>query len=228
MCTRLFIVSCALVPLLALVAMEARANDGVPPEIFELIQDGQDVVVTFGIVEPGGEPGIDSHFNLKRSGPEGDVLVFENEAFDPADGEVRDPWCRIQDSWGENDSDTECATFPDYCEDCDGDDVPECPSSSPDFQAFCAAFLTYKVVDECVPPGLTEYVLATPNDTGGYMTGEGSIDVVDSGESCGPDDSGVDCSVVGVGAGAGGAPPVLLALFMGLVGLVALRLRRNG
>jgi MYXO-CTERM domain-containing protein len=60
------------------------------------------------------------------------------------------------------------------------------------------------------------------------MGGEGSIDVVDSGESCGPDDSGVDCSVVGVGAGAGGAPPVLLALFMGLLGLVALRLRRNG
>ena len=82
-------------------------------------------------------------------------------------------------------------------------------------------------MDYCVPGGATDYVLATPDNTSGYMIGEGSIDVTDSGEYCGPDDSSVDCSIAAVGAGAG-APPTLLALFMGLAGLVALRVRRNG
>jgi hypothetical protein len=224
---RTLTLSCVTSTLLALAAATASANDGVPPEIFDLVQEGQDVVVTFGIVEPGGEPGIGSAFDLTRSGPEGEVAVFANESFDPADGEARDPWCRIQDSWGVNGVEEECAAHPDTCEDCDGDDALDCPTASPDFDAFCAAYLVYEVVDHCVPAGATDYELKGTDTVSDYLDAEGSIDVVDSGGTCGPGDSSVDCSVSGVGA-RGGALPAAMAILMGLVGLVGLRARRKG
>lgn len=230
MSARSISISCIAATLIAIAASTARANDGVPPEIFELVQEGQDVVVTFGIVEPGGEPGIGSAFDLTRSGPEGEVAVFANESFDPADGEARDPWCRIQDWSGEVDETEFCAANPADCEDCDGDGTAECPTESIDFIAFCAAYLTYEVVDECVPAGATEYELKGTDTVSDYLDAEASIAVADSGEACEPAGSSVDCSVSGVGA-AGGALPAVMAILMGLVGLVGLvglRARRKG
>ncbi|MCK9463319.1 MAG: hypothetical protein M0R80_27175 [Proteobacteria bacterium] len=226
---RFHLVPCIFIPMLALAASPARANDGSPPEIFELIQEGQDVVVTFGILDPWGEPSIDRPFTLTRSGPEGDAVVFESRTFDRAEAAIRDPHCRFIDDDGISDPDEECAAAPASCEDCDEDGVPECPTALDSFDAVCVAYLTYDAVDACVPPGPTDYLLReSDGDYSDYFDAEGSLEVVDSGEECeaAGEGDGSGCSVSGVGGG--GAPPLSLSLFMGLLGLVALRLRRNG
>jgi len=205
--------------LLVLSASPARANDGQPPEIFELIQQGQDVTVTFGILDPFGEPDIDQEFDLIRSGPEGSVKVLDAQVLDPADGEMGELHCHNHDF---EDETTFCQENPADCEDCDGDSVAECPTVAPSLIA-CAGYLTFEVVDECVPPGETTYILQTPDNDSQYMRGEGSRTVEESGEECSgedgdeTDDGAAGCSVTGVGGR--DAVPIAIAALMGLLGL---------
>jgi hypothetical protein len=211
--------------LLALAAAPARANDGTPPEIFEMIQQGQDVTVTFGIFDPFGEPDIDQEFDLIRSGPEGEVLVIDAQVFDPAEGEIRDRHCHNHDF---GDPETFCQENPADCEDCDGDSVAECPTVSPSLIG-CAGYLTFEAVDECVPPGETTYILQTPDNDSQYMRGEGSLTVADSGEACQADvgdDTVSGCSVSGIAGGAD-AVPIGISALMGLLGLTFLRRGRS-
>jgi hypothetical protein len=215
-----------------MLAPQVRADIGPPPKIVELAQEGQEVTVELRFVHPGGEPGMGTEFDLTRTGPEGELLVFENQAFDPAEAASREPFCHLSDEWGELGSTQYCETYPDDCTDCDEDELPECPVGQPGFLADCAEHLFYEIVDECVPPGQTTYVLAPLSS---YWPSEGtkSLEVVESGEECeaadeddGGSDSGSGCSVAGVGAGSGAATTAI-ALLMGLLGGVALRQGRN-
>jgi hypothetical protein len=48
-------------------ASTALANDGTPPWIHELVQDGQDVRITLAVVSDG-EPGMGESYTLTRNG----------------------------------------------------------------------------------------------------------------------------------------------------------------
>jgi len=192
--------------LLTLPATFARANDGTPPELFALMQQGQDVEVTLEIVG-SGEPGLGEEYDLVRdgSGGEVDLLVGEQlQAESAVSSEVR---CR--GGWDDSEA---CADNPDECLDCDDDGVPECPL---EYDGWCETVYYFEVVDYCVPAGETTYTFAAD---GWAFEDSLSIDVVDSGEECtvpgGGDGDG--CSVVGLGRSGPGVGPALIILVVGL------------
>jgi hypothetical protein len=99
--------------------LTASANDGTPPWIFELVQQGDGVAITLAIVS-GGEPGFGESYTLTRTDPEGSTAVFEERQFTNDDIEESRIECR-----GGGTGDELCQTEPENCTDCDGDGVPE-------------------------------------------------------------------------------------------------------
>lgn len=89
-----------------------------------------------------------------------------------------------------SDSDFDCTNDPTGCEDCDGDGLKDCP------KGFCTGY-SFQWVDHCVPPGKTEYHLASlgghfcyadPNFTAHdyYCVARREYETIDSGFDCGP------------------------------------------
>lgn len=167
----------------------ALANDGMPPSIFELVQEGQNVKVVLEVADPG-DPGIDASYRLNRNGDAESAVVFDNKMFDAADAvSESEPTCR----WWEPTS-TWCIDSPELCADCDDNGYPECfgecvvdeetqkaacevdvealcnsgvmtcdddcdGDGANDCYGWCRTVYYFEMVDTCVPPGETTYEL---------------------------------------------------------------------
>jgi hypothetical protein len=218
-----------LVVVISLCSGAAAANDGPAPEIFELLQQGEGVRVTLSLAD-GGEPGMGDPISLTRETDQGEVDLFEDQAF--GSGDVVESYSACvgmeDEEW--------CAANPDDCDDCDGDEVLECSL----IDGWCDTFNHVEVLDECVPAGMATYTVWEPFGTTQIDYDSASIEVEDVGQECGTgsdsdadsdadtdadsdtdgdaDSGGGDdggCSVVTPGAGS--SPAVVLAVLLFLL-----------
>lgn len=128
----------AAVSIIMLLPLSAVANDGMPPSVFDIIQEGQDVKVVLQLAD-SGEPGINDTFKLERHGDDESVTVFLERTFALDEATyVGEPGCR----WEEGDSPSEvCSRYmveyddtdgadevdtPEACSDCDNDGRMDC------------------------------------------------------------------------------------------------------
>jgi hypothetical protein len=213
----------SLVAFLAL-PMTAEANMSTTPWIFEIVQNGQEVEITFSVFEDSseervledyspGRPDIDSEgllfpdlsntYSLKRFG-ENDPdkgVVFADRLFLAQDADIVTEYtCQDNGILKDVACDPE---FEDGCIDCDSDDIAGC-------HGFCAVAYRYTVIDSCPPPGPKYYRVSTPevevylgevhNDSNNGL-GMASFSVAQSNTSCIEDETEEtsDCSVAGVG-----------------------------
>jgi hypothetical protein len=209
--------SCSALVLLVLlhIPLRALANDGTPPNIFALLQQGSDVSVTVRIID-GGEPGLEQAYSLTRVQGDGEVTVFAGRTFLPDEAASATPQCR-----GGSDDTEYCAEDPEgECLDCDGDGTPECATY---FDGWCETAYDFEVLDACVPAGDTTYTLLEEDAELPYDASE-SLAVTDHAECTPPLGPGAveegGCSV-GRG-GAHGPTPFLL-----LVSALSLLVRRR-
>jgi hypothetical protein len=218
------------------VAGSAASNDGPSPTIHALLQEDEAVIVTLSLAN-GGEPGMGDPISLRRESDDVEVDLFEDQAFGGGDVVYSEPVCYggvVNPEW--------CVDNPDYCADCDGDDVLECVTYDEELGAdgWCETFNHVEFTDDCVPAGMATYTVWEPFGTISEIEYDSrSIDVEDVGQEC---DSGGDadadsdadadgdadadadgdsavgdggdgsCSVVGAGARTPGLPWLLLAL----------------
>ena len=204
------------------------ANDGMPPSIFALVQEGRNVTVTLQIADPG-DPGIALSYALKRSSEVETVTVFEDRVFDPAEAEYEsEPTCR----WWEP-LNYWCTDVPEACDDCDGNGYGDCfgecavdestgetlceehadacdlapitcdddcdGDGTVDCYGWCRTVYRFDVVDACVPAGNYEYALFyRQNDTDEWL------DVWDGAGTIGVTDSGEACEDTGSEGGSDG------------------------
>jgi MYXO-CTERM domain-containing protein len=211
-------------------AHRAEANDGQWPEIYELVQQGQDVEITLSLwpsegteinwdCYPGDPFDNDANVIRRAEGTDEYLVVLEEyrltEELEPTGQSPR--YC--------HEPDVEFCAAND-CEDCDGDEVPECPD-------LCCYKDLYTVVDECVPPGL--YVYQSVDDLGSLdLVNQESIEVVDAGtDECDPadggdadEDSGEDCGCSAPG-GTALNPLALVMLALGIAAILIDRRRRQ-
>jgi MYXO-CTERM domain-containing protein len=127
------------------------ANDGSPPRIHELMQDGHDVVITLRILDMG-EPGLDTAYTLTRDSAK--ELVSER-VFQPAEAAQTERVCR---HYSDQDLCAGADLDDPLCIDCDEDGLPEC--SRHEFENWCEIKYFFEVVDTCVRPGETRYTLS--------------------------------------------------------------------
>lgn len=181
----------------------ARANDGTPPWIQDVVQEGQDVDLTLAIVDRG-EPGLSSTFQVIRTERDGEeTVVMDDHVFATSEASSSaDPTCR----WWDDENPADCEDEAVGCDDCDHDGTPEC-------DGWCQTAWYFVVTDTCVPTGDTSWTLATVEAGEAIPETSASLRVTDSGETC---------RACGCGASPGPAASLALA-GMGLVGLVALR-----
>ena len=66
--------------------MVAQANDGMAPEIFDLVQNGPNVEITLEIWDPG-DPGLHWRWSLDRVTGDESTAVFEDVRFTPEDAD---------------------------------------------------------------------------------------------------------------------------------------------
>jgi hypothetical protein len=182
----------------------ASANDGAPPGIHALIQEGPDVLIVLRIYAEGGEPGVDEAYTVGR---EGEPPIVAEHVFDPAEAVDAEVGCRHY-----SDQELCLGAAPDdsLCIDCDEDGVPECSRHS--FENWCERKLFFEVVDTCVQPGDTTYQFSA--DEWPFSQSE-SLLVVATGEVC----EGAGC---GCDASAGWTTPVTGALMIA-IGIVGFR-----
>jgi hypothetical protein len=214
----------------------ALANDGPSPDIYELIQDEQDISVTLRIVK-GSYIGLSEKYNLVRNGPDKTVDVFRSKEFDVSQaiynglqctrGRDESEACAAipEECKGPDASELEaCSDTPYFCSDCNDDGIPECPHEGSDDRWFanCEHAYFFEVIDHCVPPGTTRYAF-TDNQ---YFLDTASIKVTKSGEKCTVPGEG-DCSVAEIGAGNPAGPLTLPMIGMGIAALLFIR-RRSG
>jgi hypothetical protein len=189
----------------------AAADEGVPVSFYELIQQGEGVVLRFDYDTWSPDP-VDTYpVTLSRDDVDRTVVLIDNEPLPAAAVyEIGDVWC-----WDGEDEEY-CQTV-DWCTDCDGDDVPECLGP-------CAYTQYYEFVDECVMPGAVEYHI-TGEDS--YWPDAAWLTMEDVGQDCpvpAENGGGGGCSVSGAGDR---LPGGALALIMLGIGLVACRLGRS-
>jgi hypothetical protein len=141
------------------------AADGAPvqyPFIGDFVQLGQDVQIKIGIAQ--------SPCSIDRRG----------EGYDWQPADLVDGCCAITHStqvvcWDFLYDPAECEENPGMYQDCNGDDYAECCGE-------CFTKNYYHVIDQCVPPGETEYRLTADCSQAG--TCEGAFLVEDSGDPC--------------------------------------------
>lgn len=187
----------------------ALANDGVPPELHELMQAGPDVVITLRIFDEGGEPGVDEAYTVGREGAE---PLVAGHMFNPADAVQVEVGCRHY-----SDQDLCVGADPDdsLCIDCDEDGLPECSRHS--FENWCERELFFELVDTCAPPGEATYLFSA--DEWSFSQSENLL-VVATGEQC--EAAGCGCEA----ASSGWTAPATGALMM-LIGLLGFRRERQ-
>ncbi len=169
----------------------AGADLGPLPYIYSLMQHGQDVKVT--LFTPMTRRDYGNKFRITRK--QGKVtepeVIFEKNAFLEEDIEGAEMLCFKENSYSGEEN---CEKYPDICEedaglpdgdifnhffctceDCDGNGIPDC-------RGLCERFYFVSVLDECVPPAETTYILDfVPN---AWITREMSIRVEDTQNEC--------------------------------------------
>ena len=186
---------------LALAPAMASANDGTPAWIHALIQEGDDVKITLRIAD-NGEPGIHDEYTLTRKGAGDPVVVVQDTSYGDVDATSIEGECR-----GSSDDSEHCTANPGDCIDCNDDSVVECLNGEND--GWCEDAYYIDIVDDCVPPGETEYELTsdfsasfddseTITVTGDGCSGDSDSDAdtdadTDADADSDPDD-GVGCS----------------------------------
>jgi hypothetical protein len=156
----------AVVSLLLIAPCGARA-DGAPvqyPSIGNFVQFGQDVQIKIGL-----RTGTWS-CTVQRRG-EG----YEWQPADLVEGCCQNTMSTQVTCWDFMYDPAECAENPSMYVDCNGDDYAECCGE-------CFGYYYYHVIDECVPPGETEYRLDDCSVDPGIC--EGSFTVEDTGDPC--------------------------------------------
>jgi len=149
----------------ALLPALSRADADGGPEIFELVQNGQDVEITITFDDQNILK--DDLYSLERSSDNGDSLIFEDRHFTTDDAVSSEDGCF-------HTGDPEyCEDNPGMCSDCDGDDVEECDGD-------CYTLYFFEFLDECVEPGLVRYFLENSE----RPLREKSLDVEDTGDDC--------------------------------------------
>jgi len=180
-----------------------RADSGPAPEIYSLVQEGQDIKIRYGY----GGSGYDSYLkmNLERVNESGTKMLFQKMT-PPEEGMEKTFFAC--DMWNCNGPDpmTECASHPENCVDCDSDGKPECCGE-------CKWDLSWTWVDPSVAPGSTKYTIAF-EDTYDAGADSKSIDVKDTGDSS-------LCSVGSPGHGGSGSSVFVIMSFLGLAALIA-------
>jgi hypothetical protein len=209
-----------LVSLIAVLVVPASvsANMSTTPWIHEIIQNGQEVEITFSVFEDSSEERVLEHWNpnvdsdgipfpdlsnaytLERFGEDDNDwgVIFEDRIFSAQDADlVTDYTCQFN----EIAPDIDCGPKNDGCIDCDDDDIAEC-------RGFCAVAYRYTVVDSCPPPGNKYYRVNTPeaeihmgeimNDSFDRL-GLAAASVSQSNASCIEEESS-NCSVASAGS----------------------------
>jgi hypothetical protein len=191
------------------------ANDGTPPKIFELIQEGQDVVITLEIVEDG-EPGISDAYTIERSRSSKEKTLFSGKTFDIADAVDKTGRCTGLEAVEEcaqadgipeqcegfedvfSDIPDECYEMVYECADCDDDRTLECPivGYGGIHDVRCETVYYFDVVDQCVPAGTIAYTLTASDWPYTYTE---TLQVNDSSEECTVPNDNVGCSITAVG-----------------------------
>jgi hypothetical protein len=158
----------------------AHANMGPPAYVVDLTatQEGQDVVLTVGLVEENGSTGPIIRIDNET---DEEVVIGEKEHDSvPTETRVsaRCAWYSIDVSPYIDVNEAQyCPEHPDECTDCDGDELPECLIG-------CAEANYYLFRDRCVPPGSYTYE-ADVSALGGGMFKTIEVDVTaDSYDVC--------------------------------------------
>jgi hypothetical protein len=191
------------------------ANISTTPWIYEIIQNGQDVEITFSVFKDSSDdrvledwaphidpesiegipfPDLSNAYTLERSGQNDNEVIFEDRIFFAEEADfVTEYTCQ------DNGTFASCGPVDEGCTDCDGDGIEECLT-------YCAVAYRYTFIDSCPPPGEKYYLVNTP-ETKEYMDdiiedtfnslGSASFTVHESNASCSEDSSG--CSVTGIG-----------------------------
>ena len=135
--------------ILLLFPVYSFAAGGTAPWFQSVMQQGEDVKVTFALGTEG-EPGVGSNFTLERVSPDYTLFVFQDLLIELDDAIASSG---IVCTWGDPEiPNWYCNTHPGECVDCDGDLDPEC-------YGVCEEVLYFQFMDLCVPPGLTTYNL---------------------------------------------------------------------
>jgi len=175
---KLSLIGCSLGLLLLAAPGAVRADGVASPSIHSLVQEGQDVRVTISI-----EGGDVFYLTLKGKNQK-EWTVFENRDFSKEKPSWTYSYClpSLITDGGSSD----CDASPQDCEDCNGDQIPECHGD-------CFATDYYEVMDSCVLPGKTNYSLYFQGEENAFGTQD--IDVKDTGDPCLSGDAGPDAAV---------------------------------
>jgi len=158
----------------------AHADSGPDLRLFELSQDGQDVLIKYGY----NNNGYDSSFKMSLVREQGDSSLELFDGLAPPEEEATMEYTDC-DVWNcESLEEDFCENNPDKCVDCDSDDIPECCGD-------CVWDYSWTFIDTCVVPGETVYVIYESGEPDESPDSE-SITVTDTGDECLEKDAGAD------------------------------------
>jgi len=182
------------------------------PEIYTATQQGQDVNLKLHVYSDFDEDDLATFvIYLARNTHGCSLSLLDEHRFSIGDAIATLTACS---SFLPEEEMEICEESPESCFDCDEDGTPECPE-------ICKAKFTFEVIDECVPPGEAEYVLAyvwSDEEDGPYRADELLIQVENTGDPCLGADA-ESCSVAAVGGARPGAAITTILFLLGLTGL---------
>ena len=221
---------------------KSLADSPNPPFIKSLVQQGQDVKITLDLHANGYCWNNNESCTLTRVLGELAKDILVNKVFNKEDAVGSREYCKYPSE------EEYCLEHPSECNDCDGDDIPECYYD-------CSTQFYYEVIDECVWPGEVIYSITALNADD--QSGPKKITVDDTSDECLDSDAGVDSGTdadadtdsdsdadldtdddsddasqdegagCGVVHGAASSSELILALLMIVAGLAAFRFRHS-
>jgi len=163
---KLFWHACIILPAAIAVLFPGSALSDVVmyPEIYKLVQNGQDVEITIA----HDDRGFAGPLTLMAGNDDKEWTVFEEHNLNPDELVRTDEYC--DEAYPYDAGLDACAEPP---EDCDNDGKDECCG-------WCVTEYYYEIVDECVEPGQVEYELSDYDELLDCRT----ISVQDTGDEC--------------------------------------------
>ena len=172
---------------LFLLSSSSSAEEG-PQVAMWAMQQGDGVQITLKLYADG-EPGMSDSFDLVRRQGEEETSLLEGRSFQSVEATDIGASCRAKDLEDTGEL-VNCLQTPQWCVDCDGDGTAECPTD-------CRDWYQIPVTDGCVPPGETEYGLATAGDLGEGEEARAELVVEDVEQDCMGPVSPVDSGACG-------------------------------
>jgi len=179
--------------LISLLPVAAYADETPTSQIFEIVQEGQDVKLILELLTDRQCITEGKSCTLAREDRQGTKELFKDRVFSPDDASSYKKFCL---PWDINEA--YCLDHPEECNDCDKDGGPECTGK-------CETGNYFAVIDKCVPPGTCKYILnAEWPDGRNHELESTAAKIEDSGSNCEPtyngetgeDSSTGDCSSV--------------------------------